>query len=108
MTLITNLVTFATNAVQLPAAPNPGLVARVYVEPLRSNTAVAFIGDATVTKDGSGTGVIREIAAVGTAATAVLDSFDIEDQSSGDRIDPTQFWVHGTSGQKVKVTYWQE
>lgn len=105
MTITTHLVVFASSAVQFPAA-SPGLC-RVFVEPLRSNTHVGYVGISTVTNDGSGTGVIRELAAGSATATVIIDSFDIENNESDDTIDPSQLWCHGTTGEKLKVTYFQ-
>jgi hypothetical protein len=105
MTITTHLVTLSSSAVQFPAA-SPG-VCRVYVEPLRSNTHVSYIGTSAVTNDGSGTGVIRELAEPSSTATVINDYWDLENNESDDTIDPTQLYGHGTSGEKLKVTYFQ-
>ncbi len=105
MTITTHLVALSSSAVQFPAAA-PG-VCRVFVEPLRANTHVSYLGDSTVTNDASGTGVIRELAAGSATATVIVDSWDLENNESDDTIDPTQLWAHGTSGEKLKVTYFQ-
>jgi hypothetical protein len=105
MTITTHLVVLGASAVQFPAA-SPG-VCRVYVEPLRSNTHVSYVGISTVTNDASGTGVIRELAEPSATATVICDYWDLENQESDDTIDPTQLWAHGTSGEKLKVTYFQ-
>jgi hypothetical protein len=106
MTVTTRLVTFAASAVQFPAASFFGLVCRVLAEPLRSNTHVSYVGTSAVTNDASGTGVIKEIAQP-PAATLPCDNFDHPDQDGYNTIDPTQLYGHGTSGEKLKVTYFQ-
>lgn len=106
MTIKTQILTFAAGAQQFPAAPGIGLCCRVFAQPLRSNTHACSIGDSTVTSDGSGTGVMQELA-VPPAATLPLDSFNEEDQDGNNRIDPTVFYSQGTAGEKLKVTYVQ-
>jgi hypothetical protein len=102
MTIVQQLVTFASLAQQFPAPPEFALVARIYVEPLRSNTHAAFVGTSAVTNTGTGVGVVRELAVPGVIA---LDMFNHADEASANTIDPTQFWGHGTSGEILKVTY---
>jgi hypothetical protein len=104
MTITTHLVTLGSSAVEFPAA-SPG-VCRVLVEPLRSNTHVSYVGISTVTNDASGTGVIKELAQP-PAATLPCDTFDLQNDVSEDTIDPSQLYGHGTSGEKLKVTYFQ-
>lgn len=106
MLITTRLVTLAAAAVQFPAPSGFSQVCRVFVEPLRSNTHVSYIGTSAVTNDASGTGVIKELAQP-PAATVACDTFSEEDQSGDNTIDPTQFWGHGTNGEKLKVTYFQ-
>lgn len=106
MTITTRLITFAAGAQQFPAPAILGLVCRILVEPLRSNTHISYLGISTVTNDASGTGVIKELAQP-PAATVGCDSFSEEDQDGANTIDPTQYWGHGTSGEKFRVTYFQ-
>lgn len=106
MQATTRIVTLAAAAVQFPAAANTGLVYSVYVEPLRSNTHAAWIGTSVVTNDASGAGVIKQIAQP-PAATIPVDSFDLTYSFGANSIDPTQFWGHGTTGEKLLVTYHQ-
>jgi hypothetical protein len=106
MTIQTQLVTLAGSAVALPAPADFMLVRRIYIEPLRSNTHPAYIGTSAVTNDASGTGVIKEMATP-PAATVAKDSFTFEDPSGNNTMDPTKIYVHGTSSEKVCVTYWQ-
>lgn len=107
MTASTRVITLAAGAQQLPAPSGFALVARVFVEPLRSNAHASFFGISTVTADGSGTGVIAELAQPGAAATALLNNYEISDYANANTIDPTQFWVHGTTGEKIKASYYQ-
>lgn len=106
MTVTQRILTFAAGAQQFPAPTGFSQVARVYAVPLRSNTHVSYVGISTVTNDASGTGVIKELAQP-PAATVATDSFDHQDQSGLNSIDPTQFYGHGTSGEKMLVTYYQ-
>ena len=110
MTITTTLITLDGAPDQLAAPANAAGgagVARIDIEPLRTNAHIVSVGTSTVTADGSGTGVIRELAQPG-AATVILDRYTLEDQMSQNRIDPTQLYVRGTNGEKVKVTYYQE
>ena len=104
MGLQTVLLTFGSTPVQFPAPTDSATVHAVLVEPLRSNAAVSYVGGANVTNDGSGTGVIRELAA-GPAITLPLDQFSYQPSTDSNRVDPTIFYAHGTSGQKLKLTY---
>ena len=106
MTVTTRILTFAAGAQQFPAPAVGAQVARVYAEPLRTNTHASFVGISTVTNDGSGTGVIKELAQP-PAATVPLDSFDHYDMDGANTVDPTQFYGHGTTGEKLVVTYFQ-
>jgi hypothetical protein len=106
MTVTTALLTFAAGAQQFPAAPGIGLCRRVFAQPLRSNTHVCSVGISTVTCDGSGTGVVQELAQP-PAATLPLDSFLMEDQGGSNTLDPTVFFAQGTAGEQLKVSYTQ-
>ena len=106
MTLITTILTFGATAVQCPA-PSPSPMAHiVLLEPLRTNTHVCYVGGPNVTNDGSGTGVIRELAAPG-AISVPLDQFSFQPSTSGNPVDPTIFYAHGFLGEKAKLTYVQ-
>ncbi len=107
MTFQTQLVTIGASATALPAPAEFGLVRRIYIEPLRANTHPAYIGTSAVTNDGSGTGVIKELATP-PASTVGKDSFTFEDPSARNTMDPTKIYVHGTNGEKLQVTYTQE
>lgn len=105
MTVSTRILTFAAGAQQFPAPPTGVQVTAVFAEPLRSNTHVSYVGLSTVTNDASGTGVISELAQP-PAATLPVDRFEIADQDGYNTIDPTVFYGHGTTGEKLKVTYY--
>ena len=105
MTIQTALLTLGASAVQFPAATSgTGLVRYIRAEPLRSNTHVSYVGPSTVTADGSGTGVIKEIAQP-PAATVANDAFVLEDMGGDNRLDPLQLYGHGTAAEKLKITY---
>jgi hypothetical protein len=106
MTVSQRILTFAAGAQQFPAPPTGVTVASIFAFPLRSNTHVSYVGISTVTNDASGTGVIKEIAQP-PAATVGTDSFVKEDMEGANTIDPTQFYAHGTTGEKLLVTYFQ-
>lgn len=105
MTVTTRLLTFGGSAVAFPAAANTK-VQSIFVEQLRSNTHPAYIGTSAVTNDASGTGVIKELATP-PAATAIMDSYSFVDWTGSNGLDPTKFYGHGTSGEKVKITYYE-
>ena len=94
MTITTHPITLGAVAAQFPVDA-PGLC-RVFVEPLRSNTNVSYVGVATVINDDSGTGVIQEIA-VPSAATVPCDHYQIDNQSADNTVDPEELLAHGTA-----------
>lgn len=106
MTVTTRIVTLAASAVQFPAAANTGLVARMLVMPLRTNAHVSYVGTSTVTNDASGVGVVKELGQP-PAATVAVDSFDVQNQNAMNTIDPQQYFGHGTTGEKLLVSYFQ-
>lgn len=106
MTITTRIITFGASAQQFPALSPVEPICKVRVEPLRSNSHVSYVGTAAVTNDASGVGVISELAQPG-AATVPVDRFELDDSGGDDTVDPTQVWGHGTSGEKLKVTYFQ-
>jgi len=93
-------ITDATNGVALPAG---AMARRILIEPLRGNANAAYVGLSTVTNNGTGV-AIQELAA--PAAGVVLDRFDDRAGGGSHNIDPSPLFVHGTSGQKLKVTIW--
>lgn len=104
MTITTSVVTITASAVQFPAPTAGALITQMFVEPLRSNTHKAYIGLSNVTNDGSGTGVIKELAQP-PAATVPCDVWWLQEMGGFNLIDPTKFYVHGTNTESVKVTY---
>jgi hypothetical protein len=108
MAAYSGIITFGTSPIQLTDPAN-GVVGyplgqmarRVFAEPLRGNTATSYIGLSNVTNTGSGP-AIQELAAPVT--NSPLDRYDDRAGGGSHNIDPSQFWVNGTSRQKVKVT----
>lgn len=88
------------NGVQVPSGLR---YRRLFIQQARSNKAACYVGLSNVTNDGSGIGVIKDLAdAAGgsaTAAVAILDTF----QDDGN-VEPSLIYVHGTSGDKVIVS----
>ena len=106
MTITQQIITFAAAAQQFPAISGFGLCAKITAEPLRTNTHECYVGTAAVSNDASGVGVITQLAQPG-AATVIMDRFSVEHQGSLNVLDPGQFYGHGTSGEKLLVTYYQ-
>jgi len=104
MGMTTRILTFGASAVQFPAPNDIPTVHTVLVEPLRSNTHACYIGTSQVTNDASGAGVMTQLAQP-PAATLPVDRFSYQPSTDGNRVDPTDFWAHGTSGEKVLVSY---
>jgi hypothetical protein len=106
MGMTTQLVTFGAAAIQLTPPAGLALVRRLMIEPLRSNTHGCVVGTSAVTNDASGVGVVSELAQP-PAATVPVDKFVYQDDTGSNRIDPLDFYVHGTLNEKVKVSYWK-
>lgn len=105
MIITTQILTFAASAQQVtaPTTGVQGSCRTVRIEPLRTNTHAMWVGTSAVTNDASGTGVVSQLAKPG-ADTVIMDRFQDEDQNGLNRIDPTQYYAHGTSGEKALVT----
>lgn len=109
MAYYTAVITFGATAIQITDSsagvtswPGGQMFAReILIEPLRTNAAIMSVGNSSVTIDGSGTGVISELA---VPSTTPLDRFEISARGSDHNIDPREFYVRGTSTQKCKVT----
>ena len=101
MQVFQQLLTFGASAVQLTSPPP--LACKIYAEPLVSNTGTAYVGTSTVTNNGTGTGVISELPKPGQVAQQSPNHFCVG-CAGHNIIDPTQFYFHGTSGDKLKVT----
>ena len=99
-----SILTFGAAPVQFPVPSGFAQVHSIIAEPLRSNAAVCSVGGPTVTANGSGVGVMQELAA-GPGATVPLDRFLYQPSSESNRIDPTVFYAQGATGQGIKITY---
>jgi hypothetical protein len=104
------IVTFGGSAIQITsvaqdnngnAYPTGAMARRVMVEPLRANTHAAYVGLSNVTNNGTGI-AIQELAV--PASGSPLDRFLDTAAGSSHNIDPSIYYVHGFSGEKVKVT----
>jgi len=104
MGMVTQILTFGASAVQFPVPNDIPTVHTVSAEPLRTNTHPCWIGTSAVTNDGSGTGVMTQLATP-PAATVPVDRWSYQPSTDGNRVDPTGFWAHGTSGEKLIVSY---
>lgn len=109
MAYYTAVITFGATAIKI-TDPSSGVtswpggqmfVREIIIEPLRTNAAIMSVGNANVTIDGSGTGVIRELA---VPSTIQLDFFNIRARGDSHNIDPNEYYVRGTATQKCKVT----
>ena len=107
MTVTQFVITFGASAVQFTAPPSAGGagVAKVHAEPLRSNTHASYVGLSNVTNDGSGTGVLKQLAV--PQANVALETFDIEHNESKNVLEAVRYYAHGTSGEKLVVSYHQ-
>jgi len=104
------IITLGSNAIQITDGTNGvttwpagSMARRILVEPLRGNTHNAYVGLSNVTNSGTGA-AIQELSI--PAAGIALDRYDDRAGGGSHNIDPTQYYVHGTSTEKVKVTIW--
>jgi hypothetical protein len=104
------IATFAGSAIQITSVvtePNgqsfpPGAAAkRILIEPLRANTHQAYVGLSNVTNNGTGV-AIQELSI--PAAGVALDRFDLRSPGTYHNYDPSIFYVHGFTTEKVKIT----
>lgn len=104
------LVTFNGTAQTLDTI-FPGIrgVGKVYIEPVKSNTHVAYVGTASLALGTSTDDQVIKQLAIPVSATGILDNW-LQDLSSSNHNDEilAQYAVDGTSGEKVRVTIWQE
>jgi hypothetical protein len=104
MALVQQTITFSgSDATQI--APAGTYVTEVRVQPLRANTAQMFVGNSSLTQDGSA-GVIEDLAAAGTEAADVLDKFTLKAKGGSHNYDAGTLYVWGTTGEGCNVTYW--
>lgn len=89
----------------LAAGPNGNFRAtRLLVQPLKSNTHVAYVGDKDLAIGTSTDAHVIYQLAKPTAADALLDKFDWEVSLGADLIPYEQLRFDGTSGEAVRVT----
>jgi hypothetical protein len=100
--VVTVLMVFTGAAQQFPAPLGTETVHAVLAEPLRTNSHVCSVGGANVTNNGSGVGVITELA---IPTVGPLDRFNYMPDYEGNLVDPTQFWAAGAAGEALKITY---
>ena len=106
MAMVQAVITFGASAKQLFAGlPAGAEVRKLRVEPLRGNSHVSYVGDSTVTNDGSGVGVIQELAQP-PAATLPVDAYEDKAEGGRNTVDASILYGHGTSGEHLVVTYW--
>jgi len=104
MALVQQTITFGSGgATQVATVFTP--CSEIFVEPLRANTASMYVGDASLTQNGSA-GAISNLAATGTAATDVLDRYQLNAKGGAHNYDASTIYVWGTTGQGCNVTYW--
>lgn len=116
MAVFSAIITFAGSAVQVTGAsgvaseemsgalwPTGALAWRAMFQPMRANTHQCWVGHGDVTNNGTGNSMWELLA---PQATSPLDSFEIQ-AAGGDRnFDPSNLYVHGTSGEKIRVNIW--
>lgn len=112
--IFSGIATFGSNAVQAITAitdPNGNAWPTAgtnygayywYIQPLRGNGAACWIGFSNVTNNGTGASMAELAAPVSNVA---LDHFEWHAESTRSE-DPSILYVHGTSGQKVRITLW--
>jgi hypothetical protein len=88
-----------TNTAAARISANYAPVRSMHIEPSRSNTHLSYVGDSTLTQNGSA-GVIRDLAI--PTVGGILDSFDLEGQYEA--FDEEDFLVWGFLGESVNVT----
>ena len=110
--IFSGIITFGGSAVQFTsvlvdttgaAIPANYQVWRIEAEPLRGNTHVSYVGLSTVTNNGTGAS-IQELAVPG--ASAIMDRFILGAPGFDRAVDPSDYYGHGFSGEKMKVTVW--
>jgi hypothetical protein len=107
--VFTSYITFGSTPVQITASaalniPANTFAKRIFIEPLRSNSHACYVGNSSVTANGSA-GAIQELAI--PQSTSPLDRFDLRHGGSVQPFDPSEYYVQGTSGEGVKVSVWE-
>lgn len=105
------IIAFGPNAIQIldtvngvKGVPTNSIYRRLFIQPWRGNKNTCYVGLSNVANDGSGTGVIKDLADPGIANTVILDSFDYVVSGNFSGEDPSMLYVHGASGDKVIVS----
>lgn len=100
--MIQQTIVWESSEVPIGSAPATGRLAasRIYIQPLATNTHRMTVYSA---ENG---GVIKSIAAPGTAATAIFDDLTLEVPGDANRLLPQEYLVWGTPGEGCVVTYW--
>lgn len=84
--------------------PTGSIYRKLFIQPWRGNKNGCYVGLSNVTNDGSGVGVIKDLADTGSASTIILDTFEYEVSQYFSGEDPSMIYVHGAAGDKVLVT----
>lgn len=109
MKLFTQVLTFGSTPVQIDATKTTPLCntslncSFISATQLAANTHPAYIGTSFVTNDASGTGVLCQLPA---PVAGVVSSWSLHLVTN--RIDLTQFFFHGYSGEKIVVGFMVE
>lgn len=97
------VLTFDGGGAKSIAAIGSGRATRILVQPVKSNTHVAYVGDKDLAIGTSTDAHVIYQLAKPTAADAVLDKFDWEVTEGLDLIPTEQLKFDGTSGEGVRV-----
>jgi hypothetical protein len=80
------------------------LVSKIYVEPLAANAHTAYVGVSSVAA--AGTGVISELVKPAQVSQQSPNHWSMCSHDGGNRIDITQFYFVGTTGDSIKVSFY--
>jgi len=116
MSVFSGILTFAASPIAITGAsgviseemgsetwPSGARAWRLFAQPMRANTHQCWIGHSDVTNNGTGPSISELLA---PQAAAPLDNFQLNTAGSDRNFDPSIFFVHGTSGEKIRVTLW--
>lgn len=101
MNITTKVITFGASPVPVATVYTP--CCRIYVQPVKTNVADAYVGLATMVK-ATLVGVIKVLTLPSTTAGTLLDSWEIRDESGANTIDAGQIYLDGATGEKAIVT----
>lgn len=100
--LVTEVLTFLNGTPRQVAFA--GRACRMIAEPDDANTHVSYVGLSTMALGTSTVvGVVKRLAKP-SAADALLDNYDVQDQSAANNVRASQYFFDGTTGEKVRVT----